>query len=171
MNVAEAIKNRRSIRAYKEEPVPKEILDEILEAGRLAPSACNQQDWKFVMVTSPEVLPKVAEAMPQAHGKKCTAIAVLCGLRESKLMNSGHPRNTTDLSIAATMMHLRATDLGVGCCWMGNFNPEIVREAIHIPDDMEAIILLTLGWPAEEPKARHRKSWDEVVCYDTFQEK
>ncbi|MDO5695635.1 MAG: nitroreductase family protein [Eubacteriales bacterium] len=168
MNVMEAIHARRSVRAYTDRPVSRTVLSEIMEAGRLAPSAKNLQDWRFIAVTDRAKLRALAKSMPQEHGGQCTAVIVACGKCEESRMKCNQPRPAVDLSIATAFMHLRATELGVGTCWMGHFDAEVVRTVLGIPEDMCAVTLTTLGYPAEMPAARPRRSREEVTAFESY---
>lgn len=169
MSTFDTITQRRSIRKYEDRKIEKEILDKILEAGRLAPSASNRQDWKFIMVTEPDLLKKVAAAMPQDFGQDAAAILIGCGKNDNTdLMRCDQPKAPMDLSIATSYMQLVAWEEGIGSCWVGSFYTEPVREALNIPEDMTPITLTTLGYPAENPKARERKSSEEVISYNKY---
>ncbi|MDO5713346.1 MAG: nitroreductase family protein [Tissierellia bacterium] len=168
MSIYEVIQNRRSIRKYQDREIPKEILDKILEAGRLAPSASNEQNWKFIMVTEPKLLQKVASSMPQDFGRDAKAILVSIGEKDSRQMRCEQPKATVDLSIATSYMQLVAWEEGIGSCWIGSFYADVVKEALNIPENMTPVALTTLGYPGENPDPRFRKSKDEVISYNKY---
>lgn len=168
MNVKDAIQERRSIRKYLDKKIDRKILDQILEAGRLSHSARNMQEWKFIMVDDEDLIQKLVEGMKQDFGKQAAAMLVVCGKKESELMSSGQPRNTTDASIATAYMQLQAKELGIGSCWIGSFNPKHFNEILGVPEDMTAITLTILGYPAEDPDPRHRKPREDVISYNKF---
>lgn len=154
---------RRSIRKYEDLPVEREKLIQILDAGRMAPSARNDQKWKFVMVTDPA---KLAHTVEVCNGQKWTASApavlVVCG-EESRVMTCGQDALTVDASIATTVMMYQAQDLGLGSCWIASFLPDKAKELYGVPDELTPVAVLTLGYPAETPAPRPRKELDEVA--------
>ena len=169
MDVLEAIKARRSVRSYDERDVEEDKLRQVLEAGRLAPSASNRQEWRFVAVRDSELRKKLVAA---AHGQvfvgEAPVVIAACAVRSDHLMPCGHPSHLVDVAIAIDHMTLAARELGLGTCWIGAFDPDQVRGILGIPDDVEVIELLPLGYPTEWPQARPRKSFDEAVCFDSW---
>lgn len=170
MDVLKAIQTRRSIRQYeKGKPVEDDKLKKVLEAGRLAPSASNLQDWKFVVVQDPETLEKLVDACNgQAFVAEATAFIAACGTNPESIMSCGQPKHTVDLSIATAYMILEAAELGLGTCWLGSFNERKVRRLLNIPDDVRVVAVTPLGYPSYQPEAKPRKSFEEVVCYEKY---
>ncbi|MDR1205741.1 MAG: nitroreductase family protein [Peptococcaceae bacterium] len=168
MNVMEAIKTRRSIRKYDARPIEGEKLDAVMEAARLAPSAGNQQQWKFVLVRDAQKVQAFTEA---ANGQKfvgeAPAVIVVCATG-SRVMACGQPTSTVDLSIAMTHILLAAHELGLGTCWLGNFSAEKVKALLGIPEDVAVVAVTPIGYPAETPEARPRKAAEEVISYDKY---
>ncbi len=169
MDVLAAIKARRSIRAYGAREVEKEKLNRVLEAGRLAPSASNRQDWKFIVVRDQETRKRLVEA---AGGQKflgtAPVVLVVCGTEPEKIMMCGQPAYAIDASIALSFMILEACELGLGTCWLGHFDEKQVKEILGIPAGVRVVAMTPLGYPAESPAARPRKRLDEVVSYERF---
>jgi len=169
MEVMEAIRNRKSIRVYKEIPVPQDKLDKLLEAARLAPSGGNRQQWKFVVVRDAEKRRILSEA---ANGQRQVAQApvIIAGVSTApdNMMICGVPGYPVDLSIALDHITLEAAAEGLGTCWIGAFSQDKSREIMGIPDNCRIVCLLTIGYPAEEGRPKSRKSLDEIVCYDTY---
>ena len=169
MKVIEAIKTRRSIRSYRDRPVEPEKLRQILEAARLAPSASNRQDWKFIVVRDQQMRAKLATA---CHNQKFIAqapvVIAACSTNPSRKMASGQLASTTDLSIAVDHMTLAAVELGLGTCWIGAFDAPAVAKLLHVPDDSAVVHILPLGYPAESPSPRPRKPASEVICQEQF---
>ncbi|HEY8391239.1 MAG TPA: nitroreductase family protein [Capillibacterium sp.] len=168
MEVMEAIRARRSIRDYQNRPVPAEILNEVLEAARLAPSARNRQDWRFVVVNNPEQIERVAAAAGQSFLATAPVIIAGVALDPERVMRCGVPAYAVDLAIAMTNITLVATAHGLGTCWIGSFDQEEVKRVLQIPEAYKVVELMTLGYPAEEPAARPRKPLAEVVSYNHF---
>lgn len=169
MNVMEAIRTRRSIRAYKDQPIEEEKLKRVLEAGRLAPSASNQQEWKFLVVRDKETRAKLAEA---AHGQtfvgEAAAVIVGCAVETSKVMSCGQLAYPVDLAIALDHMTLAAVEEGLGTCWIGAFEEGDAKKILGIPEQVRVVSLLPIGYPQSEPSARPRKSLDEVVAWEKW---
>ncbi len=169
MNVHEAIKNRRSVRAYEDKPVPEETLNRILEAARLAPSGNNRQPWKFVVVTDPATRKKLSSAAnnQQFVGEAPVVIAAV-GLKPDKVMSCGIPGDPVDVAIAVDHITLAAVEQGLGTCWIGAFDQDKTCEILGIPSSYKIIALLPLGYPADKPKTKIRNPLDEIVCYNSF---
>lgn len=168
MLVFEALRTRRSIRKYKPIPVEKEKLDLIMEVARTSPSSSNKQQWKFVVVQDKKKLEQFTGiANGQTFVGTAPVIIAACGPLWGK-SNCGQNRHTVDCSIACSYMMLAAHDVGLGTCWLGNFQQDAAREILGVPEDWEIVALLTLGYPDETPVMRPRKTTDEVVRYDTF---
>lgn len=170
MDVFEAISKRRSIRNYKTTPVEDEKLEKVLEAARIAPSAANRQEWKFIVVKNQETREKLVEA---ANGQKFVGQApvtiVCCSTESERVMPCGQFAYTVDLSIAVSFMILEATELGLGTCWLGAYDEEAVKKVLDIPDEIRVPAMFTLGYADENPDSRPRKDIDEVVSIDKFE--
>ena len=168
MAVIEAIRKRYSCRAYQDRPVEQEKLEGILEAARLAPSAKNLQDWRFVVVTDNEKKRRLAEA---ASGQMFIAdagvIIVACS-NSDYVMRCGQPVGPIDVAIALEHICLQAAEMGLATCWIGSFYPEKVRAVLGIPDNIAVIELMALGYPGDERKGPSRKPVDKIVCYDKW---
>jgi len=167
VDLYEAIMSRRSIRSYEDKPVPEDVLRRVLEAGRAAPSARNMQEWKFVVVRDAEVRMKLSEA---ANGQKFVAeapvVIAACSLQSDYVMTCGHPAHLIDIPIAVDHMTLAAAAEGLGTCWIGAFHQDKAKEALGIPEEITVVSLLPLGYPAESPAPRPRKSFEETFAFD-----
>ena len=169
MSVLEAIRKRYSCRAYQARPIEQDKLNQVFEAARLAPSAKNMQDWRFVVVTDKETKHKVAEAASgQMFLEKAGAIIVACSNSEH-VMRCGQAIGPIDVAIALEHISLQAVDLGLATCWIGSFEPEKVKAILGIPSDINMIELMGLGYPADEPKEPSRVPVDEIVCFEKWQ--
>lgn len=164
MEVFKVISERRSIRKYRRECVPKEILERILEAGRLAPSAGNRQPWYFIIVEDDEVKGMLVDAcMGQKFvGEADVVIAVLGDPKASMRWYRQDP------FIAASFMTLEACEEGLGVCWVGAFDEKKVKEILKVPEDLIVAILLTIGYPDEKPTPRPRKPREEIFFLNEF---
>ncbi|RLG61839.1 nitroreductase [archaeon] len=169
MNVFDAITKRRSIRAYKPDPIPEDKLNRVLEAARLAPSAKNRQPWKFIVVKDPTIRQAL---VPACKGQQFVGEApvVIAGVAETTdyVLTCGIPAHIVDIAIAMTQMTLQAMEEGLGTCWIGAFYQDEVKKVLGIPPDKQVVELLTLGYPAESPAPRPRKSFKEVFAFDRY---
>jgi nitroreductase len=172
MEFYEVVNRRLSVRAYKSDPVPDEVLNRILEAGRRAPSAKNYQPWKFIVVKDAAVRQALVPAC-RNQGFIAQAPVVICGCAIEELawkgMGGYWSAAVVDVTIALEHIILAATAEGLGTCWIGAFKEEEVRKVLGIPDGVKPVALTPLGYPAQEPKPRERKPLAEIVCFDRYQ--
>jgi nitroreductase len=171
LDVWEAIQTRRSIRAYQPDQIPDDVLNRILEAGRLSPSAVNRQPWHFVIVRDENMRSKLAKnARFGSFIKESPVVIVACGDPESS------PNwYIVDTSIAVQQMVLMATAEGVGSCWIGSMDKSEVSELLSIPDKWEVVAMLTLGYPRKKIDlgakiigAKTRKSLEDITSGELF---
>ena len=134
MDTLTAIKQRRSIRKYKNQPIEPEKLDAVLEAARLAPSARNAQLWKFVVVQDESVRNQLAEATNYKFIAEAPVVIAGVSLDPERVMRCEVPAYAVDLAIAMTNITLAAQALGLGTCWIGGFDQQIAREVLGIPE-------------------------------------
>lgn len=171
MEFYEVIKKRKSVRKYRQDPIPEDVLNRILEAGRIAPSAKNIQPWKFVIIKDPEKKKKVAEACRGQHWI-ADADVIVCGCALEKIawgrMGGYMSSFAVDLAIAMDHIILASANEGLGTCWIGAFEEKKVKEILGIPDDVRVVALTPIGFPAEEPKDRGRKNFSEVFVYEKY---
>ena len=169
MEFNEVIKNRYSCKKYNNKQISKESLDAILEAGRLAPTAKNLQEQRIYVIQSNEGLAKVDKLTPCRYGAP-TVIAVAFD-KNNVFTYPGEKRDSgiEDASIVATSMMLAATNAGVDSCWLNYFNPENAAKELGLPDNEEVLMLLDLGYAAEDskplPNHFQRKPITETVKY------
>ena len=168
MGVITAIKMRRSIRHYKDKPVEEEKLDKVLEAGRLAPSAGNLQEWKFVVVRDKGTREKLAIAANSRFIKEAPVVIVACATITDCILKSGQLTYPIDVAIAVDHITLKAVEEGLGTCWVGGFDEEEVKKILDIPDNIRVVTLLTIGYPKYVPGARKRKRIKEIVVYEKW---
>lgn len=169
MNLFEAIAKRRSVRAFLDRPVEREKLQTIFNAVRLAPSARNAQEWRFILVRDPELRAEVAAAGGQPFLKQCPVIVAACALTDRRLMRCGESAYAIDVAIAIDHLTLAATAMGLGTCWIGSFDPEPVREALGVPKELPVVELVALGYPDEEanpPAEKSRLDLSAIVAED-----
>ena len=158
MKFAELILRRRSVRHYAGRPVSREDLLAVLEAARAAPSACNNQPLRFIVVTERAERDALAGAYPRDWFRGAPAVIVVCSDHQKSYHRAdGKDHADLDAAIAADHMTLAAAECGLGTCWICAFDVGLVRRQLDLPDHIEPVILLPIGHP-EEPLsvAAHR---------------
>lgn len=171
MQIVEAIKQRRSVRAYKSDLVPEEKLRKVLEAARMAPSAHNAQDWKFVVVRDEAKRKELSKAAAgQAFVGEAPVVIAAVSLNPDHMMSCGVPSYAVDLAIAVDHMTLQAVEEELGTCWIGAFSQERVKEILNIPEQYKVVVLLPLGFPVDTPVPKQRKSFEEVVAFEEYKD-
>jgi len=175
LDVFETIRKRRSVRSYARTPVPDEVLVKVLDAARLAPSAGNIQPWRFIIVRDEEKRARIAKGC--RYGKfldESPVVIVACGDKKAS------PRwYVVDTSIALEHVVLAATALGLGTCWIGMFNKKDLREMLKLPENLEIVALMALGYPREKldlgarvlHAVRPRKELGDIVSLEIYGEK
>jgi len=169
----EVIRTRRSIRSYKSDPIPDEVLMRVLEAARIAPSGSNRQPWKFIIVKSEELKKKVAAACHnQMFIAEAPVVIVACGynIHYNRGGYMGDLSMLVDVSIAFTHLILAARAEGLGTCWIGSFDNEEVKKILGIPRDVNVVAITPLGYPRDEGfgEPAGRKTLSEIISIDRF---
>jgi nitroreductase len=173
MDVIEAIKRRCSVRSYQDRAVEKEKLEIILEAARLAPSASNRQEWRFIVAQDKNTRQRLLKAAKnQTFVGQAPVVIVCCAETDNHAMTCGQLCYPIDVAIAIEHMALKATEEGLGTCWIGAFYEEEVKKILDIPKEIRVVELLTLGY-ADKPCPSHkdRLSLKEIVMYDRWRNK
>ena len=160
---------RYSCRAYADREVPAPELDYILEAARLAPSACNRQPWRFVIIEKGDVAGR--KAVIDSYNREWIASApmfiVVCGVSSEGWVRrcDEHSHIDVDASIATEHICLAAADRGLGTCWVCNFEPDVLRAGLGLDDSLVPVAIIPLGYPADDAKvpAKQRKDINEIV--------
>ena len=169
MNVMEAIKTRRSVRSYQDRPVEEEKLQQVLEAGRLAPSSANRQEWRFVVVRDAGTrMNLMSAAKNQPFVGQAPVIIACCAETDQHVMTCGEMCYSIDVAIAVDHMTLAAWELGLGTCWIGAFYADQVREILGIPEEVPVVELLALGYPEKVPSPTGRLPMEEIVHWDRW---
>jgi len=169
MEYTNLIRTRESIRNYDpNRPIPKEIMEKILDAGRLAPSARNNQPWKFLVISSTAKLEKVRACYRRDWLKDAPHILVVLGLRDEawKRDYDGYNSVETDVAIAMTHIILAAENEGIGTCWIAAYNPVLLREALKLEEDQLLFGITPLGYSKpgfQKTSIKKRKPLDEIV--------
>jgi nitroreductase len=172
----ELVASRFSCRAYRSDPVPRAAVEQILEAARQAPSACNRQPWRFVVATEATLRTRLLdEGLLPGLGMTWAAVApviLVLGMKKSLITHRVAPLLSRveypllDLGIAGEHAILQATELGLATCWIGWIRPKAVRRIVGWPADLLPQALITVGWPTARPeRASPRLSLDELVTW------
>lgn len=166
------VTRRYSCRNYSPEPVSRELITALLETARLAPSACNRQPWMFVVADSRPLREEVAGCYNRDWAKEVPAFIIACG-DHSKAWHrpeDGKDHTDVDISIAIEHICLAATTLGLATCWICNFDPEKLRATLRLPENIEAIAIIALGYPRPGVAIpeKTRKPLEEIVRWEKF---
>ena len=173
MNVFEAIKERRSIRSFKEEDVKEEDIEMLIEAARWAPSAGNIQPWEFIIVRRHELKKELAEAaFGQAFVEEAPIVIVVCA-DENRSFQGYSVRGKTlyciqDTAAAIQNIHLTAHSLGLGTCWIGAFSEGETARILKVPNGVRPVAIVPIGYPAESPAPRNRRPINQIIHYEAF---
>ncbi len=160
----DSILSRRSIRKYQDKPVESVKLTQLLEAARQAPSAKNLQNWRYVVVRDQHTKNQLVSACRHQQFI-AEAPVVIAGIADPTLK-----WYQLDMGITFEHIALQAVELGLGSCWIGAFDEPQVSKLLKVPRQLETVILMTVGYPAESPRSRPRNSLDTLVCYDSYTE-
>ncbi len=169
MDFTKVIYGRESVRDYDpNNTVDKQTLDQILEAGRVAPSANNRQPWLFLLISKPENLEKIKKCYDKEWYKNAPHVLVVVGDKSAAwVRKDGYNAIETDLSIAMDHLILAAENLGVGTCWIANFDDDKLRQTLELADNQVVFAITPLGYPGEgyQKRKKIRKAFEEVVRY------
>ncbi len=169
MNFSELIQERYSVRAYKPDPVEDGKLQEVLEAARLAPTAANRQAIQFIVIHTEGREAELGRIYKADWFVQPPLVICACGIpAENWVRKDGKNYNDVDVAIAMDHLILAAADLGLGTCWIGAFDPQAAREVLDLPDGVVPIAFTPLGYPADEPRPKKRKSFSELVRYERW---
>lgn len=176
MNVLEAIKTRRSVRAYSSQPIPVEVMQRMRQALRFAPSACNYQPWHFIFVVEAELRRRLGQlANDQLWIADAPVIIVACGFPQQAYQAMGGYGNSAEIDVAIAIDHLTLAAVadGLGTCWIGSFNEAGVKELLRVPAEAKVVAMTPLGHPAS-PDMNHplgeseRKLPTEILSIDRY---
>ncbi|MCW4037898.1 MAG: nitroreductase family protein [Candidatus Bathyarchaeota archaeon] len=168
MNVIDAIQTRKSVRKYSDKPIENEKLTAVLEAGRLAPSASNRQEWRFLIVRDLATRKKLVDAANrQTFVGEAPAVIVACAETDGHIMRGGLPCFPIDVAIALDHITLTAVEVGLGTCWIGAFDEREVKEILGIPKEIRVVALMPIGYPSDPSAVEKRRlPFNEIVRYE-----
>lgn len=170
---------RQSDRKYHGRPVEEEKLSRCLEAARLAPSACNSQPWKFIVVNDPKLKDKIAEQtsgklIPINHFTRQAPLHVVLVMEKPNITSKfgeivkDKKYTLMDVGIAASHFCLQAAAEDLGTCMIGWFNESRVKELLNIPRNKRPMLIITLGYPAGQKRKKRRKEKEEIISYNSY---
>ncbi|TFG14422.1 nitroreductase family protein [Candidatus Thorarchaeota archaeon] len=174
-NCIDQIANRRSIRKFKDEKIPDDVIDELIRTGLWAPSAGNLQPWRIVKTTSEDQIKTLADAAyGQSVVKTAPAVLVIVAVPSESAEKYGQRGRSLyayqDTAALTYTLLLTAHAMGYGGCWVGAFDDEAAANAISAPDGFKPVSMIPIGVPDESPSPRPRKAPSEVVVEDRFGE-
>ncbi len=178
MEFSELLLKRQSDRKYALRPVAREHILKCLEAARMAPSACNSQPWKFIVVDSPDLLKEMSDAAVGLGMNKFTAtVPVMVAVVQEKMnleakagaLVKDKDYSMMDLGFAIDHFCLQAADLGLGTCIIGWFDEKRVRKILGVPRSRRVQLLISLGWPDAPTRQKIRKPLEEMSSWNSYE--
>jgi nitroreductase len=170
MDFSHLASSRFSVRKFKKVPVEKSKILMIMDTVRIAPSAVNFQPWYFIVITQPDKLEQLTQSYPRNWIKEAPMIIVACAdhTRSWKRGSDGKDFADVDLAIAIDHLTLKAVELGLGTCWVCNFDPLLCRKNLNLPAHIEPVALIPIGYPDIDPPTKTRKKITEIICWEDF---
>jgi nitroreductase len=167
MEFIELARKRYSVRSYKAEPVEDDKLQLVLQAARLAPTAANRQAFRLIVIRTRNRESELLRIYSRSWFVQAPVVICICAIPDEAWVRSDG-KNYSDVDAAIVMDHLvlAATDLGLGTCWIGAFDPVVAREVLGITEQVDPIAFTPLGYPADQSAAKKRKNLDDLVKYD-----
>jgi len=176
----ELLQKRYSVRSFSSQPVEEEKIIQCLQAAHLAPSACNAQPWKFIVVNDEALKNQIAETtskhiVPMNHFTRQAPVHIVVVMERPNLTSAigsivqNKPYTLIDIGIATIQLCLQATELGLGTCIVGWFNEKKVRKLLHIPPMSRPVLIITLGYPEKtDIPAKHRKPFENIYSFNRY---
>jgi nitroreductase len=171
MSFIELARKRHSVRAFKPKRLTKSLIESVLEAGRIAPSACNNQPWLFLAITDLDILTRIKSTYPREWLQSAPAIIVVCGDHHLSWKRAdGKDHCDIDIAICIDHITLAAIELGLGTCWVCAFDAKKCHEILSLPRHIEPIALLPIGYPLSKERDRpfKRKEIAELVHWNKY---
>lgn len=170
MNFQELVKHRYSVREYQADQIDPNLLHQVLVAAQYAPTAANQQPFKLIVIHTDGKSEQIQKIYDREWFSKAPILICACGIPEqSWVRNDGKSYLNVDIAIVMDHISLAAADLGLGTCWVASFDTNAAREMLRIPPIVEPIVFMSLGFPADSPETKERKSLDELIMYENWE--
>ena len=172
MSIDKLFLERKSVRSFSNKKISKETIVELLNAARIAPSAVNYQPWRFFICNANEIKQRIAESYPREWFKNAPLYIVACADKSQswKRASDNKDHGNIDVAIAVTHLMLKATEMGLGTCWVCNFDANILKEALNLDKVLEPVAIIPLGYPSESEdvsgetaQPKKRKSIEEFT--------
>lgn len=166
MNFLDLVKKRYSVRSYEQRAIEKEKMDYIMECVRLAPSAVNFQPWRFIILTDNELMDAVKSTYKREWIQSAPCIIVACTNHEESWHRRFDNKDHADIDVSIAIEHLclAAAEQGLGTCWVCNFDAALCRQVMSLPENIEPVALIPIGYPTEtEIPEKKRKSMEEIT--------
>jgi nitroreductase len=169
MQFEQLIRSRYSVRAYKGEPVPDEVLAKVLEAGRLAPTAANRQAFRILVIHTAGREQELKRIYSRDWFVQAPVVIGVCALTDSCWVRSdGKSYGDVDAAIVMDHLILAAADQGLGSCWVGAFDARAARDVLGLPESVEPVAFTPLGYPGDSQGAKKRRAVDELVRFESW---
>ncbi len=165
LSLVDIVLSRRSIRSYEKKEIPMDVLNQILEAGRQAPSAANRQPFHFIVVTDENIKKEFSKGLFNRFIKNAPLIIVGCANTSALITGKWAVVDTT---IALQNMVIAAWAAGIGSCWIGDYKEKKVKQTLQIPEKWKVVALVSFGYPDEKPKSRKKKPITKLVSFNKF---
>ena len=169
MDFFELVQKRYSVRAYKPDPVEDDKLHRVLEVARLAPTASNRQPFQIIVIHTAGREAELRRIYGKSWFAQAPLLIAICAIPAQSWVRRDS-KNYADVDVTIAMDHLilAATNSGLGTCWVAAFDPAAAREVLHLPAGVEPIAFTPLGYPADQPGPKERKSLPELVRYECW---
>ncbi|MBN1119492.1 MAG: nitroreductase family protein [Anaerolineae bacterium] len=169
MDFLKLVQERVSVRGYRPDPIPDDVLNQVLEAGRAAPTAKNLQPFQILVIHTEGREEELRRIYNKDWFVEAPIVMVIAALRdEAYVGRRGKDYADVDCAIAMDHMILAATSLGLGTCWIGAFEPDVAREVLGMPDEAEPIVFTPLGYPDDAGRVKQRKPLDQIVRWENW---
>jgi len=170
MEFDKLVLDRFSVRSYTNQKVDRNLILEILESARMAPSAVNFQPWHFVVITDSENLRDFQEVYPRAWFSEAPVYIVVCADHSQSWKRKSDGKDFADVDAAIVTDHLvlKATELGLGTCWVCNFDVQLATQKLQLPNHIEPMVIIPIGFSATEAPVKLRKPLSEIVHWEKY---
>jgi nitroreductase len=168
MEYSDLILARYSVRAYRPDPIEDSKLQAILEAARMAPTAANRQPFQLVVIHTAGREEELRKIYHRPWFVQAPLVIAVCAVSSQAWVRESDRFNARfiDAAIVADHLILAAANLGLGTCWIANFNTEAARTVLRLPEEAEPVIFTPLGYPTDQPGSKTRKPLSELVRYE-----
>ena len=170
MEFSDLIQKRYSVRAYRSDAVEEDVLKQVLEAARLAPTAANRQPFQIIVIQTAGREDQLRRIYDREWFTQAPLVICVCGIPDRGWVRGYDDKNYTAVDVAIAMDHiiLAASDLGLGTCWIAAFDQQAAREVLELPQGVEPVVFSPLGYPADQPTTKERKALSDLVRYERW---